>query len=909
MANVPANQTQQPMTCFAKVVAKVTRDGVQMLSDDEIKDAFNRYEKIWSELESRGLTDNIEGRVAAVLANDAIKRKVSAALRRKALAQNIKVKARGLAEMRDLKSQGLSYKKSLLAMIEGVQEGVRGARNSAYAKKLAYEQKYLGGFIAKIQKEKPHLFSIMKSRQLDDDVTKELYELRKGGTPGITKNADAQWLAREMYTVMEMSRTDANKFGANIGHLDGYAGVQTHDDLAIQRATSAKWVNDILPLLDTDKTFPEIEKPSEMIKVLEEIHTNIVTGIGRGRGKEIPHDLPGQRMRPTGIHYRLGKSRVLHFKDAEAAIKYRDLYGFGSTIGGFLSRQRTMAKVVAAMDKFGPNPDVMIENFRNKALVALRDKLKNTPADQQGQILKEISGLERGVQKSIDEMTGWASTPDTAEHWYQDAAIHNNIRTGLSMAKLGGAVITAVPSDTVSAAAASMFRGNGFWTGVFQHLDGVFKSLTDDEAKEMAYLLGEGFDGITGHISSGILADDAVAGAPTRWAETFFRLSGLTPWTDASRAAAVRVISAQLGYHHGKAFSKLPSRLQHVLKMHSISEAEWGIIGQGDALKGANGKTYVTASTVRGLDDDKIKPLVQTELDALREKIVHPKLKSPEAIAKAEAKYEAKAAEIINETRNDLAIKLQSYMSDETNYSIIEGDAFSKRVATGSYRPGTTAGEAMRYLMQFKGFPIAFTNRVLGRALIGGEGATKWERAMKNSGHLATVIAGMTVAGYMSLAMKDFVRGYWPPRDPFAGNTPQEQFKSASEVLIASMVAGGGLGIYGDFLFSRYNRFGHDPLVALTGPGIGVFSDTVKIVQSIRDMDPQSTQMLNFALDTTPYVNLFYLRPVLDILFINDLREQINPGYIERKRSIRRQEYNQESSMPQTRDELMQLFR
>lgn len=897
--------TQNPLTCLDKVRKAVTKNGKQILTDDEITDAFNRYEKVWSELESRGLTDNIEGRVARVLAKDAVNRKVGAALRRKALAQRVKSEARNLAAMADLKKQGASYKKAITALIEGVQEGFKGARSSAYALKLAYEQKYLGGFFHKVSKERRHVLKLMKSKEFDDAVTRELFELREGGTPGITKNSDAQWLAKEIYAGMEMSRQDANKFGANIGKLDGYTGVQTHDDLLIQKASVDKWIDDIFPLLDLEKTFPEIEKVSEMKAILQEIHTNIIGGVGREKPK--PMDLPGQRVRPSGIHYRLGKSRVLHFSDAEAAIKYRDQYGFGSTIAGFLHRQRTMGKVVAAMDKFGANPDVAVQRLIDKAKQALRTQLKNTEASKQQPILDEINALERGLQAHIDEMTGWAATPTSAEHWYQDATVHNNVRSSIAMAKLGGAVVTAFPSDTASAAAASMFRGWGFWNGIFSHLDGVVKALSDNEQREFMYLLGESFDGLSGHISAGILGDDIAAGAPSRWAETFFRLSGLTGWTDAARGSAVRTIAAQLGFHHGTSFDKLPDRFRHVLEMHDIRDGEWAAINKGLPTEIA-GRKYLAATTVENLDDAAITPLVQDELDALREKINPDQYTTQEARDKAEAKYQAKAAEIISEGRSNLRNKLQGYISDETSYSIIEGDAFSRRISTGSYRPGTLAGEAMRYVMQFKGFPIAYTNRVLGRALIGGEGKTKWDRAMKNSPHLSAVIAGMTVAGYMSLAVKDFLRGYWPPRDPFSGDTPYEKTKNASEVLIASMVAGGGLGIYGDFLFSRYNRFGHDPLVALSGPGVGLASDAVKIGMSIRDMDPQATQMLNFALDTTPYVNLFYLRPVLDVLLINDLREQVNPGYLQRKRTIRQKEYRQESAVPQNREELMQLF-
>lgn len=898
---------QDMMTCMQKVQKIVTRNGKALLTDEEIVDAFNRYEKVWSEFEDRGLTDNIEGRVARVLANDAVKRKVSAALKRKALAQRIKTEAINFGTMRSLRAQGFTYRKAIMAMIEGAQEGVEGVRASAYARREAFDARYTGRLFARIQKEKPHILKMMRDQKFDDDVLTEWYELRKGGEPGKTGNSDAQWLARELSIFSEMARYDANKRGANIGHLDGYAGQQMHDDLAVAQAGREQWVKDITPLLDLERTFPEIKNAAEIEGILNEIHTNIVTTVGRQ--KPAPHDLPGQRTSPTNLASKLGRSRVLHFKDAEATKIYRDKYGSGSTIANFFMRQRMMARSVAAMDVFGANPESSIKRLVDGAKAALRNEWKAAEgnAKKQAAIKKEIDGLDRGFESAIDEMTGWASMPVSGNHWYQSATLHNNVRTTLAMAKLGGAVITAIPSDTVTAAASAMFRGQSFWGGIFRHLKGVFDSLSDAEAKELSYLLGEGADGLTGHLSAAVLAEDAAVGTPSRWAESFFRWSLLTPWTDASRMAAVRTVSAQLGYHVGKTFSELPERLRHVLSLHKIGDEEWAAISKTEAFE-MKGRKYITAEAVRHLDDDAIAPIVQDKIDALWEKYDPPSKKTKEGRANAEAKFEKARERVIEDARDDLELRLQGYFSDETSYGIVQTDAASRRFTTMGHRPGTLAGEAMRYIMQFKGFPIAFSQRVLGRAIVGGAGKNKWDRALKNSGHIGTLIAGMTTAGYLSLAMKDFLRGYWPPRDPFAGDTLEEQVKSARDVLIASMVQGGGMGIYGDFLFSKFNRYGHDPLITLMGPGVGLASDAVKIAGSVRDMDPKAAQMLNFVMDTTPYVNLFYLRPVLDVLLVNDLREAVNPGYIERKKSIRKKEYNQESTLPQTREELWQLF-
>lgn len=102
--------------------------------------------------------------------------------------------------------------------------------------------------------------------------------------------------------------------------------------------------------------------------------------------------------------------------------------------------------------------------------------------------------------------------------------------------------------------------------------------------------------------------------------------------------------------------------------------------------------------------------------------------------------------------------------------------------------------------MQFKGFPIAFTTHVMGRSLFGGAGATRGERLMNNLPHIGALIAGLTVAGYMSKTMKDLMRGKTP--------AVPETAAGARDIVLSSLVQGGAAGIYGDFLFGKVNRNG-----------------------------------------------------------------------------------------------------
>ena len=53
-------------------------------------------------------------------------------------------------------------------------------------------------------------------------------------------------------------------------------------------------------------------------------------------------------------------------------------------------------------------------------------------------------------------------------------------------------------------------------------------------------------------------------------------------------------------------------------------------------------------------------------------------------------------------------------LADETAFAIIEPDDATRAIMRQGTRPGTGAGEIWRAIMQFKSFPIAYMQRVLG---------------------------------------------------------------------------------------------------------------------------------------------------------------------------------------------------
>lgn len=850
----------------AKCLAAATAAADGKLTAQEVLDAFQRISDRKAALEAAGQLTGSAERLRRFAAEEAERTRIAAAMQRRHAALNILVRDKQERAIDGMIAAGMKPHRALLAVLEGTQKGIENARKSVSAYRASFENSYLGGMLSELQAEKPHLVAMMGDKRFDADVLKEIMELRKDGQPGITGNADAQFVAKTFAKYAELARTDLNKRGASIGKLDGWAGPQSHDDVKMIAAGKDAWVGRIVTMLDLERTFPDGLSGPEAARVLGDIYDTIITGFPN---TATPGE-KGQRVNPANLAKSLGKSRVLHFRDAESALAYQQEFGYGNTVTGMFAHLRNSARIAANMEVLGPNPEVMFTGLAE----SLKRRVKESTiySDKEKQSLINALTTDAGVLRAgLDIATGLASRPVNVTA----AKIGSDIRATQSMAKLGGAVISSI-SDTVTSAAAAQFRGNNFIASWAKQVAGVFAGRPKGEQAEIGFLIGEGFDGIIGNIVSPHAVNDGPIGMMAKLQETFFRFNGLTWWTDVNRSVAGRLISAEMGMRSKTAWTDLPAAYRHVLGMNGIDQTRWGVIRQA-SLRQVNGADYVTPDRIRELPDDAFLDLAASRLAGAKGK--------PEKIAS-----------IIADARRGLELDVLRFFADEMNYAVISTDARTQRYLTGGFRPGTRAGEAMRFVTQFKGFPLAFTERVGGRALFGhSKEVGGWAKAR----HIGQLVAGLTMAGYASMTVKDMVKGYWPPRDP---GDPRTWLAAAQQ--------GGAWGIYGDFLFSKVNRIGAGPVETLLGPTFGTVGNLADIALGARDYAIDvaqgdegkfsASQALSVAVQQTPFANLFYVKPALDWLFLNSLREALSPGYLRRQKRNRQREYGQQQLLPQT---------
>ena len=136
--------------------------------------------------------------------------------------------------------------------------------------------------------------------------------------------------------------------------------------------------------------------------------------------------------------------------------------------------------------------------------------------------------------------------------------------------------------------------------------------------------------------------------------------------------------------------------------------------------------------------------------------------------------------------------------------------------------------------------------------------------------------------GYMSMTLKDLLKGR-SPRDITKPKT-----------IMAALLQGGGLGIYGDVLFNEV-RDKFALLGGLVGP-IGV--TTADVLMAIKhgtrlEFSKASKSAYDAVTAMIPFYNLFYIKSAFDYMIGYQIMETIKPGILERIENRMEKDYNQ----------------
>lgn len=490
----------------------------------------------------------------------------------------------------------------------------------------------------------PKLLGIIQNDQAMIPVFREL----RGVESGIP---EAKAFAKKLSDTFESMRTRFNNNGGMIGKLDDWAHPQTHSRYLIFKAGKTTWIDFIRPLLDRSRYTKEDGmrmSDTELSELLGHAYDSIVYDGALKR-------TPGQGQGTAARANRGREHRQLHFADADAYLRYHAKFAEKSLMATIVGHINQMSRDIALVETFGPNPDLMLRTFLDKA--EQEAALAGTPPEQ-------IHRKRDFAARLYDEVAGKGMQPgnETLARWAAAVRSYLNVR-------LGSAVITSFTDDITATVTARALNMSGA-----DYLLNELKALSSEEGRRQARALGFGLDTLLFAIDR-FGQENMINGMAAKVSSAVIRASGLSFMTEARRQGFAAMMMHKIGdmTQRYTRLDDLEAGDHSILLAKGITDADWQIWRQAKA-ENWQGTQVLTARAILNVDGDS------------------------KAVQAAADKY-------------------QGIILEESGIAIIEPGARERAMTSGRLQPGTVLGELGRSVLQFKSFPITMMTRHWRRML------------------------------------------------------------------------------------------------------------------------------------------------------------------------------------------------
>ena len=756
----------------------------------------------------------------------------------------------------------------LISILVGTNRRVAGARDSVAIHQQTSSNQLIAGFNRKLRENNLEELFADADKKTQERVAIAMEEInqrktdiekRTGLEPPITEtNQSIKKLAEIMDEYSEMIRQSLNDRGANIAKMWGYIIRQTHDPYSVRDAANklglkdieidtkgktkkninyeknyTAWRNFVMEKLDHDRTFVNVDDIEEF---MTQVYSTLV-------GNKYQMADGASFIFGTKITRNVAKKaefkRVLHFKSASDWFAYNDIFGMGNLKESFISGLQTTGRNIGMLDSLGTRPT---DNF-NIIRAAVHERLRN-----QKKNIENIKS-DRPFVKYLRIVDGSVYTVEN----FAVAKYSAIARSIASMAKLGGATISAA-ADIGLYGSEMRFQGRSFLGGMFEALNSLRKIKNPKQLKDIVESLGLITDSAIYDIAGRYQVGDNMSKGWTRTQRIFFKLNLLTWWTNTLKEGAMLGMANYFAKQKNVEFGSLNKQLKSLFETYNIDSTRWDIIRKTAMETADDGKEFINIGLLDQISDADIKRI--TGLDNLTQRQIR-----------------------IEKTKFKTSVS--GMLLDRTLYAVIEPDARVKGFMTQGLMSGTGPGEAIKFVGQFKGFPLAIVMKVLGREMDYFKGANK--QKLRGTMGLGAILLTSSILGYMSMTIKDLLKGK-EPRDP-------TKFKS----FVAALLQGGGLGIYGDVLF-RETRSNLEAAGSFAGPvplsGIDV---VLALKYGITGEGGKAGRLAYRAVtQNIPFLNLFYIKAAFDYLIGYQMLETLNPGILKRMEKRMKKDYNQD---------------
>jgi hypothetical protein len=493
----------------------------------------------------------------------------------------------------------------------------------------------------------------------------------------------------------------------------------------------------------------------------------------------------------------------------------------------------------------------------------------------QGSVFEAIHNHVNAQAKNIGLMESFGSNPNSTYKLLNDTAQIEDSRASGRPAKgvtqygattdMVWDVLNGTTANPVNPRAAAVGRAIRNWTSATK-LGGVMISSINDAPTWLATAryngvplgkaMGEMIKSLSGrHLTEDAarlgLAVESVSGEMQTWhadnlrqdwsgkiANATMKLQLVEAWTHRLRAGLGLMLQDQLATLKNTDWGSLSEFDRDRFKAGGVTEGDWKV-WQAATPENIRGRDLLTANAIRNTDG------------------------------------------FTDSQVNHAVAKMLGFIDNEGKTAVLAPDVVTRATITQGAKAGTLGGEIGRSLMLFKSFPLAMVIRNIER--IKSIPTVKGRLAYSLS-----LLTGLTLMGALSVELKDLLSG----KNPRDATTPK--------FWAAAFAQGGGLGIFGDVLYTGLggnSRGGQPNWTNLAGPVAGTAADAANVTlgnlgQVMQGKDPKAAaELLRFTRQNIPFMNLWYLKAAIDHAGFNELQDSLSPGYLARQKAAARRDW------------------
>lgn len=440
-------------------------------------------------------------------------------------------------------------------------------------------------------------------------------------------NPQAMRAAEAWRSVTEALRLQFNEGGGRIGRLDDWGMPHHHSSAKVAAAGRDAWVDDILPRLNRERYVNEdgtLMDDAQLREFLGEAWLSIAT---QGANKLEPGTFRGAGMKAN----RHAEERQIHFRDADAYLGYLDEFGEKGLYEVLTGHIGVLARDLALVETFGPNPDHTFRLLLDKAQkeAAIADPTKT------GKVAERVLKME-----SLYHYVAGRSQPVASERL---ARWSDNLRSLLVSSRLGSALISSFSDEGTMHLTAAV---NGLsHTQLLRNQLATLNPLNREELR-LARRTGLAMDTLIGSLNR--FGTDTLASRMSKIATATLRVSGLNAITEArQRSFGVTMMDALGSLSREKAFSELDDLDNRILLSKGVTETDWNLWKQADLEDFGNGNDGVlTPESIAQIDDAKVSEVIRPQLDEIRAKADEAIDKLYERNATDEARLQKRAGKL-----------------------------------------------------------------------------------------------------------------------------------------------------------------------------------------------------------------------------------------------------------------------